>query len=606
MGYPKTSERKSCSPAAYAALFEVLYLDVVDLLDHASVESKLDLMKIRKRIEAEGFSFLTKTLPKAGKHFDKCLQASTYSQIQGWETIRGSALPKMFGWLLLRVFDAKGNLLEKPCVKTIKHLRSLYYFMYKLQMPIVDVDAQRVISEFIDTDVALEAISIPNETTTTVQAQRIATNLFGCFNSADIMPKHGPGAVSTGEKCYQKHKFSRIYRRLERRYPFTEYFVLSQTQVCDEYHTYDRLIPLESGTAKVVLVPKDSRGPRLISCEPLEYQWIQQGLGTKFRDRVENHPLTRGHVNFTDQSINRRLALAGSKDQQWVTLDMKEASDRVSVELVNTIFNHCPDLLEALYACRSDATKLPDGTVHELRKFAPMGSNLCFPVEAFIFYALAVGAIMQVYNVPRRIARAAVYVYGDDIIVSSKYYAALLQELPKYGLMFNLDKCCVSGFFRESCGCDAFQGVDVTPLRLKQTWSHHDRVDARTIASYVGLSNRAYEFGYHRLAEHIRQLVERQIGPIPTVTKVTGGLAWVRKQGGWRGRSQSNVPTRFNRALQRMEALSYRIDPLRKKVKADDWSTVLRRITCGSGAEPPGIYAMPRRISLKRGWIAIE
>lgn len=592
------------SLSVYTDLLHNVYLDVVDCMCLNRAESLKDLKKIDKRISTEGISFLTKFLPACGKAFDKALQTGTFTSLPGLERAPGSQLPKLFGGLLSKVFDCKGVISVTPDTNAIKHLRCLYYLMYKLRLPHDKQTEEKLLDAFIQVDMSLEDISIPDGHKVTVYAQRLAIDIFGRFDPLSIMPRHGPGAVSTGEEVHQKHFFSRIYSRLDKIYPFTGYMALGLGQIVDEYHSYPKLQIHNVAEAKIVLVPKDSRGPRVISCEPLEVQWIQQGLGNKIRDHLEQHRLTRGHVNFTDQSVNRRLALEGSKTHEWVTLDMKEASDRVSIELVNTIFGSMPDLTQALYACRSEVTRLPDGRKHEMRKFAPMGSNLCFPVEAFIFYSLSVAAIMHVYGVSRFVARRSVYVYGDDIIVRSKYYAAVLQWLPEFGLMFNTDKCCVAGSFRESCGCDAYGGIDVTPLRLKSTWSSRDRLDARTMASYVGFAAQLRTRGYGRAYQQIKTMVERKLGPLPVTSKEASGLCWVEREAAMYEMTKG-VRYRFNKALHRLEALSYRIRPMTVKSSPDNWSSVLRTLLCGSNGTLPGVYALPRRSFLKRGWIPV-
>jgi hypothetical protein len=307
-------------------------------------------------------------------------------------------------------------------------------------------------------------------------------------------------------------------------------------------------------------------------------------------------------VNFTDQTINRELALAGSLDQEWVTLDMKEASDRVSVQLVKELFRDVPVLLDALMATRSTATTLPDGREVRLNKFAPMGSNLCFPVEAFVFYALAVGSLMEHGHYTRREARKRVYVYGDDIIVRREDYPFLLQTFPSYGLAFNDGKCCTAGSFRESCGCDAFRGVDVTPIKLRSVWSHRRRLDISVISSYTSLSNEAYARGYMRVSNRAECSVLKKTGPLPIFShEEIGGLGFVRPDACTQVQPQG-VRTRWNNDLHRREVLTWRSAPLYSYSFADDWRTVLRRYVSPDQYTKPGTYALPRRSRPQRGW----
>jgi hypothetical protein len=585
----------------YTSLYCAIYADEAERFGLSSIESRLELRKIRKRVASEGLPFLTVTLPRFGKAVDTALSTNSPLLVEGLQKRPNTSLPKLFGWLTSRLFTDSG--LERPDAdpEALRALRQLVYFLYKLEIPYDESKTQKVIDEFIRTDNELSELVIPDDNITK-QARWFTTDVFGMFDPRSILPRHGPGSVATGEKPYEKHKFSRIYEAIERVYPFTEYFSYSMAQVADEYHLYENLESLKTGTAKVVLVPKDSRGPRLISCEPLEYQWIQQGLGRKITSHLESHKLTSGFVNFTDQNVNRELALASSIDQEWVTLDMKEASDRVSTALVIELFKDVPVLLEALLATRTTSTILPNKLEVQLNKFAPMGSCLCFPVEAYVFYALAVSVLMNDMHYSRRKARKRVYVYGDDIIVRREDFAHLLQRFPSYGLKFNDSKCCTAGFFRESCGCDAYKGVDVTPIKLRSVWSHQRRLDIGIISSYVSLSNEAHKRGLTRLSLVAEKLVLQKTGPLPVFSNENiGGLGWIRPDACTQVQP-IGVATRWNNEYHRREARTWRSAPTYSYVYAGDWSTVLRRLTSPDQYTKPGTYAQPRRSRPKRGW----
>lgn len=628
-----------------------MYLDVADSCSISHRESTRDAEEIRHRVGHEGIRFLTYTLnTQIGKPLERALTGLGHASFPYLQKRRGSRIPKLFGGLLCKVFedpvrgpehetdlrDSSRCYVRKDVtpemIAAIRALRQLSQFLWKLEIPYTEDQATQVALDFVSVDNALpdlDSLSKSMEDTLETSA-RFVSDIFdgnidrirasrycddlGRFDIYDLRPKHGPGAVATGEQTHEKHVFRRLYSQIERVYPFAEYFSYSMSAVVDTYHNWEHLETYESGTAKVVLVPKDSRGPRLISCEPLEYQWIQQGLGNKVRSFLEAQHLTRGHVNFTDQSVNRHLALVGSRmsnhtsnstDEQWVTLDMKEASDRVSLALVERLFAGCPRVLEALKATRTDRTRLPNGSVHIMRKFAPMGSNLCFPIESLVFYVLAVASIMHMYKVSRREARRSVYVYGDDIIVSRKYHASLLQYFPTVGLMFNRDKCCTGGLFRESCGCDAFAGVDVTPLRLKKVWSRRT-LDPEAAPAFVSLGNEVAKRGYRRTAETLISYVTRKLGPLPVLCKGyegrSSGLAWYEYGSHVYDWDSLKVRTRLNRDLHRKESHTYQAVPTKIKVGADAWCMVLRRFSAPSEHDDPGVYALPRRSRLQRGW----
>jgi hypothetical protein len=644
-----------------------LYRDIAQCYGVDSKTERIELGVIRDRFCREGVSFLTKQLPRFGKALDSALSKGTLLSIEGFKKPPGSAIPKLFGWLTSKVLDVTGRELDTPCPIALKHFRQLVYFLYKLEIPYEANAAQAVIDTFIQTEADIKAIKwaeMDDKVEDWINGARdFVTRVVSPLDPTRIKPRHGPGAVATGESTLKKSFFKRIYSKLEPVYPFMEWMRFNLNHVAQSWEAdQNTLILEERATAKVVLVPKDSRGPRLISCEPLEIQWIQQGLGRALQKQIEESRWTVGHVNFTDQTINRRLALVGSLHSQWVTLDMKEASDRVSVKLVERLFNGHPFLLQAMMACRSEATLLPNGTELPLDKFAPMGSCLCFPVESLVFYALAVSAIRQQTGKSWRKAMKSVYVYGDDIIVRREDYPHLLSQMPKVGLMFNDGKCCTARFFRESCGCDAYVGVDVTPVRLKTLWSHR-RSDPNALVSYVALYNAMYGLGYHSVAETTKQLVTETYGYIPHTNNYSvapngaycsnaNAIAFVchepadrlnlsaaceaRKERDKRlearerylsslsGRNQRlprnnghchmrkctpvSARTRYNRDLQVQEYLSYasvshreRQEPIHTCNRG--YAEMLRRYSAGYGPHG-GVYAIARRNRLKRAWLS--
>jgi len=644
------------SYSIYLEVVKELYRDIADCYSVTRRVQRTEINYIESRFSKEGISFLTKSLPLLGKAFDKAISSGTFLSVVGFTTDGGGRVPKFLGWLLRRVFDVHGYELDQPDPIAVKHFRQLVYLVYKLEIPYDRRTSEKVLQSFVSNDHGLPdkggTVAFNHATNTysllsklwasdnwLERARDLVSRVVSGLDpyGAHIEPRHGPGAVATGESTIEKTKFSRIYSHLEQCYPFTEWFMFNMQHVADARPDLDPRVSLvDEATAKVVLVPKDSRGPRLISCEPLEIQWIQQGLGRALMSTIENHRLTRGHVNFTDQRINRDLAKLGSKNQQWVTLDMKDASDLVSLELVKYLFSGHPKLLEALLATRSPSTRLPNGTVVRLKKFAPMGSALCFPVESLVFWALAVSAIRLNSSYAESVR--SVYVYGDDIIVRKKDYTILTQLFPVVGLKFNEAKCCTARFFRESCGCDAYDGIDVTPVRVKTVWSRR-RSDPKCLESYSALSNALYEAGYFRTSEYLRTLIVDTYGRIPYVpagqkhigeTKVSPTLLkFMRPEksnlslspisvNDTYGHNSSGIVfttyepcktlnagirSRWNKNLHRKEYFTWMSQPAKVKTPYDGYSEMLRRFSAGYGPHG-GVYALVRRNRLKRTWTA--
>lgn len=615
----------------YVDLYLHLYRDVVGATASVrTIECRRDICTLVRRYEAEGMSFLTKTLPRLGKALDKALSTGAPLQFSSFAKRKGTQLPILYWWLFSEVFDSSGRERSDACPWALKRLRQLLLVYYKLELPYDETQNDDVVSKFIATDASLsfkEGELLGDDLCIAQRGKAIASRIASGICLRDIFPRHGPGSVSTGEKGSEKCAFKRIFLNLERMYPFTEYFFFNLTHLSDRLDALDTLEEMESGTAKVVLVPKDSRGPRLISCEPLENQWIQQGQMAAIVDHLESNYPTKGQVNFTSQEVNRKLALASSLDGSWATLDMKDASDRVSLELVSYLFP--PYFVEQLCSSRSTHTKLPDGTVIPLKKFAPMGSAVCFPIEALVFWSLCVAIVMYTRDIPFATAAKGVYVYGDDLIVRSEYQAAIRRHLPSFDLLVNEDKCCTAGFFRESCGCDAYKGIDVTPLKIKKVWSH--RREAGPYSSWVSYSNSLWEAGYYEAATYLEILVQK-IRKTPYANRAAySGICLLRDHVDVPKSNRAiGVKSRYNVDLQRREWLGWHIQalceslPLRNEdgvpEPRTDWEEMLR-VFASRRLKPtadedwalnlfpdtsvrvePGIYAIPRRNRLQRGW----
>lgn len=503
---------------------------------------RLTVQKIEKRCAREGMGFLTKTLPRLGKALDRALSGKVPldSSKLALASLPNSKLPMLFGELFQRIFAHDGWILPIPCVQSIKSLRQLLFVFYKLELPYEDSQEQKVLQTFERTDEELGSWNKRFEEIRSAVdrdplafdrirpiagqkivrgARKLLAKLFSSLDVMDIHPAHGPGAVSTKETMSEKYVWKRVSKRLTKMYPLDAYFYASLGHVCDSIGEINSLSDSEH-PAQVLLVPKDSRGPRIISCEPLENQWIQQGLRRAIYKLVETHPLTRYAVHFTDQVPNQKGALLGSYNGRYATLDLKEASDRVSIGLVRLLFPE--PILSAMEACRSESTTMPDGRTIKLNKFAPMGSALCFPIMALSIWALlAVGlsdadpdmGTRQFLQRVEELVEDRILVYGDDVVVPSAKAENAMSILESFGLLVNRDKSFYSGSFRESCGVDAYKGIDVTPVRFRTCWKSRRCPEA--YASYIAYANALYELKFYQTYDLIVSYLTKLYGEIP-------------------------------------------------------------------------------------------
>jgi hypothetical protein len=362
-------------------------------------------------------------------------------------------------------------------------------------------------------------------------------DIVACSSSrelyGELVPRHGPGTTAEGIRGNLKYDFRDWPMRLERVLPFAEFGVSSilNDEGLDRVTRINYIHPRDELPVKVAFVPKTAKKPRVIAIEPVAMQYMQQGVADWLRGPIETRaPLTRGHVNFRDQSVNTRLAKSGSVDGKLATLDLSDASDRVSCRLVSQMLRTEPELSGYVFGTRSTRAELPDGTLVRLRKFASMGSALCFPMEAMVFYIIMVSSrLVRRNRLPtrREIHRVSrdLYVYGDDLIVPAHEASAIAQDLEAFGLKVNTAKSFWTGKFRESCGADYYDGEDVTPVYLRRQIPS-DRSDVHGCVSLVSAANQLYWAGYWNTAKELRETAERLLGRLPSIATHMQVLGW--------------------------------------------------------------------------------
>jgi hypothetical protein len=565
-----------------------------------------DLAVLNRRTSSEGLSFLTKTLPKLGKALDEALVTQRFNCPREFARISsGDSRPAFLQASFKRIFGSDGVLLDSASPDDVQFIRQVAFVCYKLEMPFGEQEVRQVIDGFVATETELSSYDYSSVAPLLDATSYIIRDIFLDFDPKDINPRHGPGAVATGERLSEKWNFSRLIDSAHQYYPYYEYFVVGgPRELEDRLEWYKSLERVKHGRAKVVLVPKDSRGPRLISAEPLELMYLQQGLGRKIVDHLEAVKLTKGYVNFTSQEVNRSLALESSLTGRYATLDLKDASDRISMPFVRHVFQHVPELLRALESIRSTSTKLPDGRIVELTKHAPMGSALCFPILAVSTWSLLVAGIARATRGRPTVIRRSVYIYGDDIIIPVEWTDHAVHVLESVGLRVNRLKSCTRGFFRESCGMDAFKGVQVTPTRVKKPWSGL-RSDGVAYTSWIQLANNLLANGYTEAYEFIHGELKKTYGKIPYGLPTSPfPCLTVPEYSVADSRNRKQFKFRYNHDRQVIE---FRVPFTRSRhqaVELDSWPRLLRDVL-SSNIEDPSVDVLPRSSVIKRGWKAI-
>lgn len=563
-------------------------------------EDTKDINYVVRRYDSEGIKFLTCTLPLLGKALDASFNSGRLDVPTSFKLDKHTRLPAFLRAFFRRVYSNDGELLPIPNPAAVGHIRQVCFMMYKLEDDYSADTVQRTIDAFcaVDEDLANVDLSSDELRPIIIEAKRMLTRLFVDFDPYDILPRPGPGASASGTRKHQRYEMLTHWDQTHQVYPFYEYFYVNRKHLVDRASDYRKAPRRKEPASRMRLVPKDSRGPRIICMEEQEVMFLQQGLADKMRDHIEAHPLTKGCVNFRNQEINRQLAKnasvsAFSGEFRKATLDMKEASDRVSRQLVATLFGGTT-LLRALLALSTRRIVLPCGSERETLKFAPMGSSLCFPVMSLVHFALG-RAIIKCTSGKRdnaAILAKCMHVYGDDLIVDVQHVASLFEWFPKFGLKFNEGKSFWQGPFRESCGFDAFLGRNVSPQRIKRRF--FDSTTPKDLLSALDLESLLHERGYTMTAEYIRTVVahrwaeadakmverdksHRPLGALPFVMRGSAALGWRRIHPS--ECDISSLKSRRNRDEQRKEVRARVVVTEPTVSLAGGWEQLLRQQT---------------------------
>lgn len=528
----------------------------------------------------------------------------------------------------------------------VRWLRQLTCCFSKLQLPYEDTQVQAVLDRFIANEKELaeikgalwrtrcgDTIRFPHyaggeQTLKSVllSARRIIHKSLCNVDPRDILPRHGSGASACRTRPWERYDRVLFSPDQNAIWPWLE-FASSGREHCSQLLSTDFITDGYPRIARGVFVPKDYRGPRLISCEPATSMYFQQGLMAKLVSHFERHRPTRKFVNFTNQTINQVLAREGSITRKLGTLDLKDASDRLSWDLVILLWpNHW---YRALSAVRSKVTEIapPSGRAVRvpLRKHAPMGSAVCFPVMAFTIWALIKAA-------PFTSARANAWVYGDDLIVASKDAENVCKLLEAVGLTVNRDKSFYGGSpFRESCGKEYWDGFDTTPVYCRYN-PLDDDTEIGSLCSFannyalsrgflasIGLTEVVHELtgapivgcwdGFTGLPEYEGNLHMQWL--TANVSKTPSGM--------WSGEKpyphllygamclcqRRSMRRRTNRKLQVTEYRIRRPYPVDVKIKPESWGYVLRSALIGGDTGFTESAALTKRVVYKHSWVRI-
>lgn len=323
----------------------------------------------------------------------------------------------------------------------------------------------------------------------------------------------------------------------------------SSASLVELFHSDIRLWPEESiaesircenfgsirilGSSKASFVPKTAKTSRLIASEPGVNMWYQLGVGRILEKRLERY----FGINLSTQpDYNRILAQLGSRlpngnDDGFATIDLKSASDCISLRFAG---NFIPaEWMDVLLTLRSPSMLIQSPysgkqEKHALSMLSTMGNGFTFPLQTAIFASIACACTSSDYS-SRAVMRAADStgglwsVFGDDIIVPTKAYHRTLRLLSQLGFWPNEEKSFGSGWFRESCGHDYYQGYNVRPVFCRKT----DTVaDLTVLFNLIAIWSCRLGIEVNRTLDYLLKWIDSRGGayPVPLHENLDAGI----------------------------------------------------------------------------------
>jgi hypothetical protein len=585
-----------------------------ELASRCSTSTTMDIKTVQGRIEHEGLSFLTITLPSFGKDFQSCLDQGLVSP-KSFLSFRktGSCLPSFLRGFMELVFDSgTGILLDKPNIEAIYAIRQLTLIFSKMLLPCTPERERKAMFDYVQCDKEVDSSDGILTDSDLSEFSRMAQQLFGpLFSSVDsdiyngrIVPKHGPGA--TAERLTSNGKYLTRYwtSRLEEIFHVGDFLLPNIRHIVGYYDDINILEPDAEIPSRVISVPKTQKTPRIIAIEPSSVQYVQQGILESIT-RYTRSSFLNEFIGSDSQEPNQLLAQKGSLDGTLATLDLSEASDRVSSKLVSALLARHPVSKRAVFACRSERASVPGFGDIRLAKFASMGSALCFPFEAMVFLTIIFLGIEkeQGYRFSKKsdFTRflGEVRVYGDDLVLPCRYVHTVVDLLEHFGAKVGRAKSFWIGRFRESCGKEYYDGHDVSIVKVRRMFPTHRQQVAETI-SLVSLRNQLYTSGCWQTVEWLDKRIGKILPYFPCVEPSSSALG----RHSFLGYSQERECEYLHRPLVKAYVVSS--NPPRDIL---DGSGALLKYFLKRGDEPRiderhlGRAGRPRAVYIKPRWV---
>lgn len=264
----------------------------------------------------------------------------------------------------------------------------------------------------------------------------------------------------------------------------------------------NKRIRVGGSTIRLIPVNKNYKTYRMIAPEEVLTQAVcyhecgkmyESFKRSKYGKMVDLDKEWHNGIKGQGQDRSRLLALIGSLNNSYDTLDWSSASDSISKHLSYYIAT-----TEARKALNLFARRFVDdeGHTQKLYTTGTSGNSLTFLWESIVILAITIVALRLGGATEEEVNR--IVVYGDDTIIPHGYAIIVKDIATLLGLELNPDKTCFHDtFYREACGGEYYRGVDISTMYFPRNLNISDTAKASVFnetpgrtTSIIALANR--------------------------------------------------------------------------------------------------------------------
>lgn len=291
-------------------------------------------------------------------------------------------------------------------------------------------------------------------------------------------------------------------------------------------------------------------------------------------------------IDFSKQpGKNAKLAKEGSISGAFATVDLKQCSDYIALNLVAYMFPK--SVTQWVTKLRTPNVNITGLGVRPLHMASTMGNGFTFPLQSSLLAAIVLG-VYKTLDIPilhpmgEELGNYGVF--GDDIVLLERAFPLLCKTLTQLGMHVNQDKSFQTGHFRESCGHDYHDGVDVRGVYVK---------NYTTLQDYFSIYNRLsiwacrHGIALTQTLAFVREQMGDDFNVIPPDESLDGGVilpvAPLETGGGWW--YDVYLPVLSSFSVEPWETYET-VGALDKSRKSKQWIRELQTYCAGSFNEP--------------------